>query len=301
MRLGFVGLGVMGGAMAANLVTRGGHDVAGFDVNGDAIRAAAARGVQPAGTLSAAAASADVVFLALPGEAEVRAACLGDTGLIAALGPGQTLVDCSTVPVALCRTLGAAAAERGAGYADAPIAGTAETVADAEILLMVGATPETFEAIAPLLGNLAKDVRHCGGVGAGATVKLLLNMVIAQSVVALAEALTLARRAGVAGDTLFEAFATGCDSFALREQGMKALLPGVFPEQKFPTKYMLKDLRYALQLAESEGLSFGGMSLAERLLSETAAMGLAEAYWPAVIKTIERAAADDGPERESDG
>ena len=117
--------------------------------------------------------------------------------------------------------------------------------------------------------------------------KLLLNMVLAQSVAALAEALLLGRRAGVDGERLFEAFRNGCDSFALRQHGMTALLPGSFPEGRFPARYMLKDLDYVMELKESLGMTLGGMELTHGLLERTVAAGLGDAYWPALIHAVE--------------
>ena len=102
---------------------------------------------------------------------------------------------------------------------------------------------------------MASDVTHCGEAGAGQAVKILNNMVLFQTVVALGEALTIARAYGVDGKVLFETLTKGsADSFALRNHGMKAMLPGVFPERAFSTEYALKDLSYAIQMAEESGV-----------------------------------------------
>ena len=112
-------------------------------------------------------------------------------------------------------------------------------------------------------------------------------MVVAQSVTALAEALMPGRRAGVDGERLFEAFRNGCDSFALRQHGMTALLPGRFPEGRFPTRYMLKDLDYVMELKESLGMTLGGMETVHGLLERAVAAGLGDAYWPSLIEVID--------------
>ena len=229
----------------------------------------------------------NTVFLSLPGAAEVRRICLGEDGLLEHARAGDTVVDCSTVPLALTRELATAFADKGAGYVDAPVAGTVQSVDDRQISIMVGADEGTFGRLAPLLDCMARTVQHCGESGSGTVTKLLLNMVLAQSVTALAEALLLGRRAGVDGERLFEAFRNGCDSFALRQHGMTALLPGCFPEGRFPTRYMLKDLDYVMELKETLGMTLGGMDATHGLLQRTVAAGLGDAYWPSLIEVID--------------
>jgi 3-hydroxyisobutyrate dehydrogenase-like beta-hydroxyacid dehydrogenase len=229
-----------------------------------------------------------IIFLSLPGESEIRAVCLGDDGLLMAAREGQIIVDCGTAPVSVSRELALAFAEKGAAYVDAPVAGTAGSVASRKISIMVGADEGVFDRLAPLLGHMAEKVQHCGASGSGTATKLLLNMVIAQSVVALAEALTLGREAGLDGERLFEAFQDGCDSFALRQHGMTSLLPGVFPEGRFPTRYMLKDLGYVLELKDELKMKLDSMDLTHDLLARSMAAGNADAYWPALIKVIEQ-------------
>lgn len=285
--LGFVGLGVMGGPMCGHLAERAGARVLAYDRDGAACERAVAQGAERAGSLAALVPECDIVFLSLPGENDVTAVCHDADGLLARGRPGLVVVDCSTVPVRLSRDLADAFAAAGMHYADAPVAGTADSVRERRISIMVGADEATFRRLSPFLDAMAADVLHCGGAGAGAVTKLLLNMSIAQSVVALAEALTLARAAGVKGETLFEAFRRGCDSFALRQHGMTALLPGDFPEGKFPTRYMLKDVGYAIDLAAEMNLDLDGMAVAYDLLRQSAEAGNADAYWPALIEVIE--------------
>ncbi|NQW10329.1 MAG: NAD(P)-dependent oxidoreductase [Alphaproteobacteria bacterium] len=284
--VGFIGLGVMGGAMCRNLAARAGVTVAAYDADPDACAACVAGGAAAVEGPAHLARECGIIFLSLPGEAEVRDVCRGEDGLLAHARDGQIIVDCSTVPVSLSREMAAAFAGKGASYVDAPVAGTAETVADRKISIMVGAEDAVFTRLAPLLDCMAEQVQHCGPSGSGTTTKLLLNMVIAQSVVALAEALSLGRKAGLDGDRLFQAFQHGCDSFALRQHGMTALLPGVFPEGKFPTRYMLKDLGYVLALKEELNLKLDGMVLTHELLQRAVAAGHGDAYWPALINVI---------------
>jgi hypothetical protein len=153
---------------------------------------------------------------------------------------------------------------------------------------MVGATPQLYARIEPLLRCMASDVTHCGPPGAGQAVKLLNNMVLSVTVLALAEALAVAKASGaVEPRLLFETLAKGsADSFALRSHGMKALLPEEHPERAFPTSYMLKDLDYALQLARSAGLDLQAAGTARRMLERTVALGFGDAYHTAVLEAV---------------
>jgi 3-hydroxyisobutyrate dehydrogenase-like beta-hydroxyacid dehydrogenase len=154
---------------------------------------------------------------------------------------------------------------------------------------MVGAPLATFERIRGLLACMGSDVSHCGGPGAGQLAKLMNNMVLAQNVVALAEALAVAKAAGVDPATLFDVLAKGsADSFALRNHGVKALLPGAFPERAFSAEYMLKDVGYALELAAECGLHLSGAQNARELLRETIAAGFGAEYFPALAKVVGR-------------
>jgi 3-hydroxyisobutyrate dehydrogenase-like beta-hydroxyacid dehydrogenase len=288
--LGFIGLGVMGEPMCRNLARKSGCRVLGYDLSAQPLARLAADGVKPAHAAREIAERADVVFLSLPSGAEVEAICAGESGLVALARAGQAIVDLGTSPVALARSLAAALAAREAAFADAPVARTREAAIAGTLSVMVGADAATFRRVQPLLATMASDVTHCGGPGAGQLVKLLNNMVLAQTVVALAEALATARRSGVDAKLVFEALAKGsADSFALRNHGMKALLPGAFPERAFSAEYMLKDLRYAIATARESGLKLRGAHNALELLEATIAAGYGREYWPALYKIV------DGP------
>src|SRR5262245_40312704 len=191
--LGFVGLGVMGQPMCRNLARKSGATVLAFDERSAPLAALAADGVQAAASVAELASRAEIVFLCLPGEPHVRAVCLGSGGLAALVHPGQMVVDMSTCPVALARELGETFASRGVSFADAPIARTAQAARDGTLSIMVGGEPALFERLRPLLACMGLGVAHCGGVGAGQAMKRMNNMVVAQTVVALAEALAVAR------------------------------------------------------------------------------------------------------------
>lgn len=288
--IGFIGLGVMGEPMCRNLAKKCGRTVVGHDRLPESLGRLAADGVRPARSAAEVMDGASVVFLSLPSGAEVEAVCEGAEGLAARARAGQTVVDLGTSPVGLARSLAGRFADRGAAFADAPVARTREAAIAGTLSIMVGADDATYERIAPLLATMATEVTHCGGAGSGQLVKIMNNMVLAQTVIALAEALAAARRIGVDGKILFETLAKGsADSFALRNHGMKAMLPGNFPERAFSTEYMLKDLQYALDLASDAGIEMRGARNAHELLSAALAAGHGKAYWPVVCRVVDRA------------
>ena len=291
--VGFIGLGVMGEPMCRNILNKSGRPVLCHDLSPEPVARLAAEGAEAAGPQEIAR-QAGTVLLSLPGEPQVRRVCLGGDGaggLVAAMGPGQTLVDCSTAPPALARELASACAERGIAFADAPVARTAQAAIDGTLSIMVGGADETFERVRPLLDCMAAEVTHCGGAGAGQAVKLMNNMVVAMTVVALSEALSAARASGVVdGKVLFETLArSSADSFVLRNHGMKCLLTGEHPtEGAFPTDYILKDLSYALDFAEGAGVEMRAANVTRGLLERTRDAGFAKNYYTAVIETLGR-------------
>jgi len=285
--LGCIGLGVMGEPICRNLVQKSGRRVIGYDIRPEPLERLAAHGVGAAATVADVMREADIVLLSLPSGREVAALCHGAEGALAHTRRGQIVVDLGTSPPSLARDLATAFAARGAGFADAPVARTRAAAEAGTLSVMVGAAPEIFEQLRPVLENFATDILHCGPPGAGQVVKILNNMVLVETVVALSEALAIARSEGVDGAVLFEAFARGsADSFALRNHGMKALLPGVFPERAFSASYARKDLGYALDLAAAQGLSIAGAENAARLLERAIAAGDGERYWPVLSRAF---------------
>jgi 3-hydroxyisobutyrate dehydrogenase-like beta-hydroxyacid dehydrogenase len=288
--IGFVGLGVMGEPMCRNLLRKSGRAVLAFDLAPAPLARIGAEGAAIAGSLAEVAARSEVVMLCLPGGPQVREVCEGEAGLLAQARGGQVVVDLGTSPVALARELARRLAERGAGFADAPIARTRAAAEAGTLSVMVGAAPETFARIEPLLRCFATDIAHCGGPGCGQVVKILNNMVLFETVNALAEAVAVGRRAGVAPALLLETLSKGsADSFALRNHGLEAIVPDLYPERAFSTEYALKDLSYALELAAEAGLRLRGAELAGEILREAIEAGFGANYWPVIAKIVDRA------------
>ncbi len=282
--LGFIGLGVMGEPMCGHLARRFGRTVLAHDRRSEPLARLAKDGVVAASPAEIAA-RADAILLSLPdGKAVESVLAELEPGLRA----GQCVIDTSTSPVALARAIGARLAARGIGFADAPVARTREAAARGELSIMVGATEAVFAHIRPVLDTMGTDVTHCGPVGTGQVVKILNNMLVFQNTAALAEAIALGRRNGVAPDVLLPTIAKGSgDSFVLRSHGMKAMVPRVFPERAFSTRYAMKDLSYALDLAREAGIEVPGAELTMRRLRAAEAAGFGDEYHPVVLNVID--------------
>jgi hypothetical protein len=289
--VGFVGLGVMGEPLCRNVLRRSGRPVVVFDLDQAPVDRLVDEGATAAGSVADVADAAEVVLLSLPAAAQVErvvAGDIGDDGLLARLGAGQVVVDHSTSPVGLTRELASRCRAVGAAYCDAPVTRTRHAAVEGTLSIMVGGATADVERIRPLLDCMATDVTHCGDVGAGQVVKLMNNMVLVQNVVALAEALAVGTRAGVDGALLLDTLSKGsADSFALRNHGVKAMLPDDFPESAFPTTYARKDVEYALELADSLDVTTRGADLALTLLDETIAAGFAREYFPVLRRVVD--------------
>ncbi len=289
--IGFIGLGVMGEPMCRNLARKSGAPVIALDLRPEPLERLAADGVEPAASVRELMERAAVIMLSLPSGSEVEAICAGEGGLVALSRRGQAVIDLGTSPVKLMRALAENFGKRGVDFADAPVARTRAAAEAGTLSVMVGASEKTFRRIEPLLAAFATEITHCGEVGAGQLTKILNNMVLFETGVALAEALALARGGGLDPALLLATLAKGsADSFALRNHGIKAMLPGIFPERAFSARYALKDISYALECAAETGLKLPGAELARTKLQQAIAQGYGEQYWPVVAKVVDQGA-----------
>lgn len=287
-RIGFIGVGVMGEPMCRNLARKHDGPVAAYDLDLAPLKRLAADGAEIAPSVAALAESADLIFLSLPSGREVRAVCLGDGGLIECLPSRRTVVDTSTAPPALAREIESAFAARSIAFADAPIARTRQAAIDGTLSIMVGGDAALAEQLRPVLGHIAQDVTHCGPAGSGQAVKILNNMILFQNVRALAEGLAIARGQGIEPQTFLEAVSRSSgDSFALRNHGMNAMLAERYPEDTFPVTYAMKDLDYALALAQESGVDAEGAAQVRALFAEAVERGLGARYHPVIATLID--------------
>ena len=286
--LGFIGLGVMGEPICRNLVRKSGCPVIAFDLAPEPLQRMADEGAAVASSVADVVIRSDPVFLCLPSAKHVRRV-FEDDGILAHAKPELRVIDLGTSSVKQTRDFARTLQDKGARWIDAPIARTRQAAQDGTLSVMVGATPALFAAVEPLIRCFATDVTLCGEVGAGQVTKILNNMVLFETVNALSEAVAVARRSGVDPKLLLETLSKGsADSFALRNHGLKAIVPGIFPERAFSTEYALKDLSYALELAGDAGLKLRGAELIGSILQEAIDGGDGNAYFPVIAKLIDR-------------
>ena len=270
MRIGFIGVGNMGGPMARNLA-QGNHAVRAYDLDAERLAAVGAAGVEPAESAAAAAAGADVVITMLPASDHVRRLYLEDD-LLAAIAPPAIAVDCSTIAPATARAVAAqAAAKYGIEMLDAPVSGGTAGAEQGTLTFMVGGAAATLERVRPVFERMGANVFHAGAAGAGQTAKMCNNMVLATQMTATAEALALGVANGLDAATLSE--------IMQRSSGGNWPLnvynpwPGVMDgvpaargyQGGFAVDLMIKDLNLALDAAAAAGVPTALGALARNL------------------------------------
>lgn len=289
-RIGFAGLGVMGEPICRNIILKSGAPAQVFDLSPEPVKRLAEYGATAAESVGAMAAEVDILFLSLPGGPQVEAVARGPGGIAETGRPGLVVVDMTTAPVGLTRDVAGTLAEKGIDWIDAPVARTRAAAEAGTLSIMVGGTDDQFRRVRPWLEHAASEVTHCGPLGCGQVAKILNNMVLFETVVALSEAHALGKAAGMDPALLFEVLSKGsADSFALRNHGMKAIIPGDFPTGAFPTDYALKDVSYALDLAATTGHRAPGAELARARMEKAREAGLGAAYFPALVRVTDKA------------
>ncbi|MET8685258.1 3-hydroxyisobutyrate dehydrogenase [Streptomyces sp. NPDC004732] len=288
--IAFIGLGNMGGPMAANLVAAG-HRVVGHDLSADALAAAAARGVVPAASAVEAVPDADVVITMLPAGRHVLA-LYQDEGLLAAAAPGTLFVDCSTIDVADARAAHEAAAATGHRALDAPVSGGVVGAEAATLTFMAGGGTGEFTEVEPLLAAMGKRAVHCGDAGAGQAAKICNNMILGISMVAVSEAFVLGESLGLTPQALFDVASTASGQcWALTSN---CPVPGPVPASPanrdyrpgFAAALMAKDLGLAAGAARATGVDAALGLRAAELYAEFAKEGGADRDFSAIVQTI---------------
>ncbi|GIE06926.1 NAD(P)-dependent oxidoreductase [Paractinoplanes durhamensis] len=251
MRIGFAGLGNMGGRMSACIV-RAGHPVLGYDLAAENVAAA---GAKAAGSIGEVAAGSDIVLLSLPDSHVVESVVLGDDGVLAHARPGQIVVDLSTAAPDSTTRLHALLAARGASYLDAGISGGAAAAEKGALTLMVGGDLDALDQARPVLDLVAAQIFHCGPSGAGHTVKLLNNFLNATALAATAEVMVAGRKAGIDLDVLLAVLnASSGVNFATLNRFPK-IVHGDYLKGGLTNSLMLKDVNLYVALAAKLGVA----------------------------------------------
>ena len=289
MNIAFIGLGNMGGGMAANLV-KAGHTVRAFDLAEDALARAREHGCGTFATVSEAVAGVDAVVSMLPNGAIVDAVYARD--VIGHAPASALLLDCSTIDVDTARKVASAAEVAGHAMVDAPVSGGIAAANGGTLTFMVGGSDAAFARAEPILSAMGKAVIHAGASGAGQAAKICNNMILGATMVATCEAFALALKLGLDPQTFYDisSKASG-QSWSMTSY---CPLPGVGPQSPADNDYqggfaaalMLKDLKLALAAAASAGAQVPMGTRAEELYAAFAAAGNGGKDFSAIIKTL---------------
>lgn len=299
-RVGFIGLGRMGGPMAANLAAAK-HEVTGYDVATEAREVAASNGVVIASSAREAVAGAEVVVTMLTCGDVVRAVLTGPEGVMSNLPADAVLVDSSSIDVATTKEMHQDAASRWMHYIDAPVSGGVTGAQQGTLTFMVGGEAEALERARPLLEVMGAKIIHAGAAGSGQAVKTINQMLFGSTLVAVAEAFTLAERLSLDPKVLYDVVTSASgDCWAIRNF---CPWPGVVPdsaadsdfEPRFAARLMSKDLNLAVDAASKAGQELPIASLTAALYEKLANRQEREIDSSAVIWVIRRSPLADPP------
>jgi 2-hydroxy-3-oxopropionate reductase len=263
-KIAFVGLGIMGKPMSKNLL-KAGHSVVVYDVAAAPVADVVAAGGTAAKSSKEAASQADVIITMLPDGPEVETAVLGPGGILEGAAKGSTVVDMSSISPVVAQKVGAACAAKGVEFLDAPVSGGEPKAIEGTLAIMVGGDAKTFGKIEPILKNMGASVTLTGPVGAGNVTKLANQIMVACNIAAMGEALTLATKAGLDPEVVFNAVKGGLAGSNVLNAKAPMVISRNF-QPGFRIALHQKDLRNALLAAESMKVSLPLTSTVQNVL-----------------------------------
>jgi 3-hydroxyisobutyrate dehydrogenase-like beta-hydroxyacid dehydrogenase len=283
--IGFIGLGVMGHSMSQNILRNKGWNLLVKDLDHNKEKELENKGAKIADNIKDIFKLSDLVITCLPGGGFVEDLYFGKNKNISYIKNNQFIIDMSTSQPDLMIRLEDEIKIKGSHFADAPIARTRQAAIDGTLAIMVGSTTNVYNKILPTLKYMGNDIMHCGKAGSGQLTKILNNMILFETVVALSEAANIAENYGMDVESLYENI-TKCsgDSFALRNHGLKSIAKNNFPTPAFSSEYALKDLTYALELGKKLNVKMPGALSAKELLKTSIQNGDKDLYFPVMKK-----------------
>ena len=286
MKVGFIGLGLMGRPMALNLI-KAGHLLAVWARRPESLAPLLAAGASSAATPAALAAGVEVLVSMVGDGPDVEAVYLGADGVIAGGKPGLVAIDMSTIPPGTARQVAAALAEKGIGFLDAPVSGGVVGAEAGTLSIMVGGTAAAFEKAQPVLQGMGKNIVHIGDSGAGQVTKACNQIVVGLNTLAVAEAFCFARKAGVDPARVREALLGGfAYSKVLENHGQRMLDRNFKPG--FKAWMHQKDLNIVLREAHAMNLGLPGAALDTQIMNAVVGMGMGEDDSLSVLRVLEK-------------
>ena len=283
-RYGFLGLGIMGGAMAANLL-RAGMDVTVWNRNPERCAALLEIGARQGKNPGEVAAGCDITFAMLSNPAASREVCFGPDGVLEGIGAGRGYVDMSTIDDHTARLVAEAVIERGGRFLEAPVSGTKKPAEDGTLIFLAGGDPELYADAAAAFGVMGKKSFFLGDVGQGVRMKLVVNLIMRGMMTAFCEGMALGQKAGLDGRQLLEVLDEGALANPMFRVKGPMLLQEQFPAS-FPLKYMQKDLRLALLLGDELRQPLHTAATANETFKKACAAGLADQDFAAVFDVV---------------
>ena len=286
MRVGFVGLGAMGGGIVRRLLAAG-RDVTGWNRTPAKAEPLVALGMRRADTPRKAAAGADVVFSMLTDAGAVTAAALGDDGIVAGLAPGTVYADMSTILPEESRALAERVEAVGATMLDAPVSGSMKTLEDGQLSVMVGGDREAFERVLPVLQEIGPKVTHVGGNGSALVLKLAINLSLVVQVMSFCESVAVAEKYGIERQAAVDAILRSVIASPVLGYRGPFVVPANRPETAWSdVKLQQKDQQLGLGLARSLGVAVPFASLGDQFLTATRAAGLGDQDFAAAYEVF---------------
>lgn len=286
MKVGFVGLGIMGNPMALNLL-KAGHQLWVHARRPESMKPLATAGAVTCANPGEVAAHADVTFIMVSDTPDVEQVILGDSGIIHGAKAGSVVVDMSTISPTATKVMAEELRARGVEMLDAPVSGGDVGAINGTLSIMVGGKPDAFERVKPLFEAMGKNIVHIGDNGAGQVAKACNQIVVGVTIQAVAEALTFARKNGVDAGKVREALMGGFAGSKILEIHGNRMLKHEF-NPGFKTKLHQKDLNIVMQTARELGLALPGAALVMQNLNALMGSGDGEIDSSAIVKVVER-------------
>ncbi len=285
MQVGFIGLGIMGSRMAANLLSSG-HDLVVHNRTRDKAEALLGAGARWAATPADAVRGVEVLFTMLSTPEVVQTLATAEDGFLAAMDTGSRWVDCSTVHPGFARWMSGVAGAQGVHHIDAPVAGTKGPAAAGDLIFFAGGRREDIEYVRPLFDGMGKKVLHLGGSGQGAAMKMLFNLMLGSAMVAYSEALVLGKSLGLPPQTTAEVLLEAPVSAPFLRLKQPFIEAGDFAAH-FPLRWMRKDLQLAAQSAYEEGVALPALNVIKEVYALAEKAGLGERDFAAVWQYLD--------------
>ena len=289
VNIGIVGLGLMGTAMSQKLMQEG-HRVRGFDIDQSRLDALAENGGTPAGSAAEAAEDAQFVIISLLYSHVVRETCLGDGGIASVARDGLIIIDTSTASPDDSEKLGKDLRKKNIGFLDASLSGSRNNVLDGQIVSVVGGEESDFEAAKPILAEFARSIHHMGPNGAGARTKLVINLVLGLTRLALSEGLVLGMKSGLEMEGLLEVLKDSAAYSKAMDQRGPRMIHADYDNPLSRIKQHHKDVRLMLEQGQKLGSPMLLSSVHQQVLQAAELGGLADADTSAIIEVFRRMA-----------